>query len=146
MSKILIINGPNLNLLGTRETDIYGNETIEKIKDDCIEKGKEIGIQIDFRQTNSEGEIINWLHEVNKEFDGLIINPAGYTHTSISILDSLKSINKPKIEIHLSNIYSREEYRKKSITGEAMHGLICGFGKNSYMLAITAINNLLKVN
>ena len=146
MSKILIINGPNLNLLGTREINIYGNTTIEKIKEDCIKKGKEINMQIDFRQTNSEGEIINWLHEVNREFDGLIINPAGYTHTSISILDSLKSINKPKIEIHLSNIYSREEYRKKSITSEAMQGLICGFGKNGYMLAITAINNLLKAN
>ena len=112
MSKILIINGPNLNLLGTREINVYGNATIEEIKEDCIKKGKEINMQIDFRQTNSEGEIINWLHEVNREFDGLIINPAGYTHTSISILDSLKSINKPKIEIHLSNIYQEKNIEK----------------------------------
>ena len=133
MKNVLLINGPNLNLIGARETDIYGNISIDDIKNECIIKGKENNINIDFRQTNSEGEIINWIHEVNGNFDGLIINPAGYTHTSIAILDSLKTIKKPKIEIHLSNIYSREEYRKKSITGEAMNGLICGFGKNGYI-------------
>ena len=117
MKNVLLINGPNLNLIGTRETNIYGNISIDEIKNECIEKGKKLDIKIDFRQTNSEGEIINWIHEVASDFDGLIINPAAYTHTSIAILDSLKVIKKPKIEIHLSNIYSREEYRKKITNG-----------------------------
>jgi len=144
MKNILLINGPNLNLIGTRETGIYGNISIDDIKNECIEKGRKLNITIDFRQTNSEGEIIDWIHEINNNFDGLIINPAGYTHTSIAILDSLKVVKKPKIEIHLSNIYSREEYRKKSLTSEAMNGLICGFGKESYILAISAINELIE--
>ena len=144
MKKILIINGPNINLIGTRETDIYGKTNISEIEDQCKKKGINVDLEIDFRQTNSEGEIINWLHEVNNNFEGLIINPAGYTHTSISILDSLKTIKKPKIEIHLSNIYSREEYRKQSITGEGVDGIICGFGVNSYILAIKAIKTLIE--
>jgi len=144
MSKILIINGPNINLIGTRETDIYGKTNISEIENQCKKKGLDINLEVEFRQTNSEGEIINWLHEVNNKFEGLIINPAGYTHTSISILDSLKSITKPKIEIHLSNIYSREEYRKQSITGEGVNGIICGFGVSSYILAIEAIKTLIK--
>ena len=144
MKKILIINGPNINLIGTRETDIYGKTDISEIEDQCKNKGININLEIDFRQTNSEGEIINWLHEVNNNFEGLIINTAGYTHTSISILDSLKTIKKPKIEVHLSNIYSREEYRKQSITGEGVNGIICGFGVNSYILAIEAIKKLIE--
>ena len=143
MKKVLIINGPNLNLIGEREKDIYGSISFEEIKKECLKESNRLGIEADFRQTNNEGEIINWIHEVNSDYDGLIINPAGYTHTSIAILDSLRSINKPKIEIHLSNIYNREEYRKKSITSEGVNGLISGFGVNSYTLAIQAINNLL---
>ena len=143
MKKVLIINGPNLNLIGEREKDIYGSISFEEIKKGCLKESNRLGIETDFRQTNNEGEIINWIHEVNSDYDGLIINPAGYTHTSIAILDSLRSINKPKIEIHLSNIYNREEYRKKSITSEGVNGLISGFGVNSYTLAIQAINNLL---
>jgi len=146
MKKILIINGPNLNLLGKREVEVYGNTTIKEIENKCLKEGNNKNIEMDFRQSNSEGEIINWIHEVNDNFDGLIINPAGYTHTSIAILDSLKNVNKPKIEIHLSNIYSREEYRKKSITSEGMDGLICGFGENSYILAINAVSNLMENN
>ena len=142
MKKVLIINGPNLNLIGEREKDIYGSISFEEIKKECLKESNRLGIETDFRQTNNEGEIINWIHEVNSDYDGLIINPAGYTHTSIAILDSLRSINKPKIEIHLSNIYNREEYRKKSITSEGVNGLISGFGVNSYTLAIQAINNL----
>ena len=125
--KILIINGPNLNLLGQREENIYGNETLDDIKGKCERKGNEVNLEIDFFQSNNEGEIINKLHEIEKNYDGLIINPAAYTHSSIAILDSLRAINEPKIEIHLSNIYSREEYRKKSITSEGVNGLICGF-------------------
>ena len=141
--KILIVNGPNLNLLGQREDNIYGKETLENIKTACQNKSKLIDIDIDFFQSNNEGEIINKLHEVEKFYDGLIINPAAYTHSSIAILDSLRAISKPKIEVHLSNIYSREEYRKKSITSEGVNGLICGFGSNSYILAIEAISKLI---
>ena len=144
MKNILIINGPNLNLIGTREVEIYGKISINEIEEICINEGKNLSINIDFRQTNNEGEIINWIHEVNSKFDGLIINPAGYTHTSIAILDSLKTVDKPKIEIHLSNIHAREDYRKKSITSEGVEGTISGFGIHSYTLALKAISNLLK--
>ena len=143
MKKILIINGPNLNLLGNREDDIYGKESLDKIKSDCEKKGLEKKLEIIFFQSNNEGEIIDKIHEVNDKFDGLIINPAAFTHSSIAILDSLRAINKPKIEIHLSNIYAREEYRKKSITSEGVHGLICGLGGNSYLLGIEAICKLI---
>ena len=143
MKKILIINGPNLNLLGNREDDIYGKDSLDKIKSDCEKKGIEKKLEIIFFQSNNEGEIIDKIHEVNDKFDGLIINPAAFTHSSIAILDSLRAINKPKIEIHLSNIYAREEYRKKSITSEGVDGLICGFGGNSYLLGIEAISKLI---
>ena len=143
MKKILIINGPNLNLLGNREDDIYGKDSLDKIKSDCEKKGIEKKLEIIFFQSNNEGEIIDKIHEVNDKFDGLIINPAAFTHSSIAILDSLRAIDKPKIEIHLSNIYAREEYRKKSITSEGVDGLICGFGGNSYLLGIEAICKLI---
>ena len=143
LKKILIINGPNLNLLGNREDDIYGKESLDKIKSDCEKKGLEKKLEIIFFQSNNEGEIIDKIHQVNDKFDGLIINPAAFTHSSIAILDSLRAINKPKIEIHLSNIYAREEYRKKSITSEGVDGLICGFGGNSYLLGIEAICKLI---
>ena len=126
--KIIIINGPNLNLLGQREDDIYGKDSLDTIKNKCELLGKSKKIEITFFQSNNEG---------------LVINPAAFTHTSVAILDSLRALNKPKIEIHLSNIYSREEYRKKSITSEGVHGLICGFGANSYILGIEAISNLI---
>ena len=143
MKNILIINGPNLNLLGNREDDIYGKDSLEKIKSDCEKKGTEKKLEIDFFQSNNEGEIIDKIHEVNNKYEGIIINPAAFTHSSIAILDSLRAISKPKIEIHLSNIYSREEYRKKSITSEGVDGLICGFGGNSYLLGIEAISKLI---
>ena len=143
MKKVLIINGPNLNLLGNREDDIYGKDSLDKIKSDCEKKGMQEELEIDFFQSNNEGEIIDKIHDVNDKYDGLIINPAAFTHSSIAILDSLRAISKPKIEIHLSNIYAREEYRKKSITSEGVHGLICGFGGNSYLLGIEAICKLI---
>ena len=143
MKKLIIINGPNLNLLGKREENIYGNDTLENIKDNCEKKAEELSLSIDFFQSNNEGDIISKIHEVEKIYDGLIINPAAFTHTSIAILDSLRAIGKPKIEIHLSNIYTREEYRKKSITSEGVDGLICGFGGNSYILGIEAIAKLI---
>ena len=143
MKKIIIINGPNLNLLGNREDDIYGKESLDKIKSDCEKIGIKKRIEIAFFQSNNEGEIIDKIHEVNEKYHGLIINPAAFTHSSIAILDSLRATIKPKIEIHLSNIYAREEYRKKSITSEGVHGLICGFGGNSYLLGIEAICKLI---
>ena len=143
MKKIIIINGPNLNLLGNREDDIYGSDTLEDIKKKCEVEAKNNNLEVIFFQSNNEGEIINKLHEVQNYYDGLIINPAAFTHSSIAILDSLRAINKPKIEIHLSNIYAREDYRKKSITSEGVDGLICGFGSNSYILGIEAITKLI---
>ena len=143
MKKILIVNGPNLNLLGKREDNIYGNDTLDRIEKNCNEKANQLKLEIDFFQSNNEGEIINKLHEVESNYDGLIINPAAFTHSSIAIFDSLRAISKPKLEIHLSNIYAREEYRKKSITSEGVNGLICGFGGNSYILGIEAIAKLI---
>ena len=143
MKRIIIVNGPNLNLLGNREADIYGDTTLDDIKNNCVEKGKTLNLEVYFFQSNNEGEIINYIQEVNEKYDGLIINPAAFTHSSIAILDALRSLNKPKIEIHLSNIYAREEYRKKSVTSEGVDGLICGFGGNSYILGIEAICKLI---
>tara|TARA_Y100000741_G_C18197019_1_gene536002 strand:+ start:360 stop:803 length:444 start_codon:yes stop_codon:yes gene_type:complete len=143
MKKILIINGPNLNLLGNREITYYGDTTLEKIKTICEEHSKKNQLECFFYQSNHEGEIIEKIQLVDKDFDGIIINPAAYTHTSIAILDALRTTSKPKIEVHISNIYAREDYRRKSITSEAVNGVICGFGENGYILAIDAINNLI---
>ena len=143
MKKIIILNGPNLNLLGNRETDIYGNISLKKIEEISKIKCEELKMDLFFSQSNNEGEIINLIQSVEKNYDGLIINPAAYTHTSVALLDALRAISKPKIEIHLSNIYNREENRKKSITSEGADGIICGFGAISYTLAIEALNNLL---
>ena len=143
MKKIIIINGPNLNLLGNREKDIYGIKSLEDVQKESQKKCHELNLECFFCQSNNEGELINFIHSVETNYDGLIINPAAFTHTSIALLDALKSINKPKIEIHLSNIYTREEYRKKSITSEGVNGLICGFGMLSYILAIEAISKLI---
>ena len=145
MKKIIIINGPNLNLLGNREKNIYGDISLQDIEKKTKEKCKEMDMDLFFCQSNNEGELINFIQSVEEEYDGLIINPAAFTHTSVALLDALRAISKPKIEIHLSNIYNREDYRKKSITSEGVNGLICGFGSLSYILAIEAINNLIKV-
>ena len=144
MKKIIIINGPNLNLLGNRENNIYGNQSINDIKTLSEKKCLDLNLECFFYQSNNEGEIINHIQLAEKDYDGVIINPAAFTHTSIAILDALRTISKPKIEIHLSNIYNREMYRKNSITSEGVDGLICGFGHLSYLLAIEAIYNLIK--
>ena len=146
MKKILIINGPNLNLLGNREKEFYGDTTLEKIKSLCEKQCKKNGLECVFFQSNHEGELIEKIHSVEKKFEGIIINPAAYTHTSIALLDALRSTSKPKIEIHISNIYAREDYRRKSITSQAVNGVICGFGENGYSLAIEAIQNLIYNN
>ena len=143
MKKIFIINGPNLNLLGNREKNIYGDTSLEKIKSLCEINCKKHNLECFFYQSNHEGELIEAIHSAERNFDGIIINPAAFTHTSIALLDALRAISKPKIEIHLSNIHAREDYRRKSITSEAVNGLICGFGENGYVLAIDAIKNLI---
>ena len=143
MKKILIINGPNLNLLGNREKNFYGDTSLKRIKSLCEEKCSENNIEMEFFQSNHEGELLEKIHSVNNGFEGIIINPAAYTHTSIALLDALRATSKPKIEVHISNIYSREDYRRKSITSEAVNGVICGFGENGYLLAIEAIKKLI---
>ena len=143
MKRILIINGPNLNLLGNREKQFYGETTLEKIKSLCEQHCETNEIECTFYQSNHEGELIEKIHSVDKGFDGIIINPAAFTHTSVALLDALRATSKPKIEIHISNIYAREDYRRKSITSEAVNGVICGFGENGYVLAIDAMKNLI---
>ena len=143
MKSIIIINGPNLNLLGAREENIYGNSSLKDIESQTQEKCQLLSLKCFFCQSNNEGDLINFIQSAEKNYDGLIINPAAFTHTSVALLDALRSISKPKIEIHLSNIYNREDYRKKSITSEGVNGLICGFGSLSYILAVEAISKLI---
>ena len=143
MKKIIIINGPNLNLLGNREKKFYGDTSLERIKSLCIDECRKNKMEVEFFQSNHEGELIEKIHSVHDGFEGIIINPAAYTHTSIALLDSLRATLKPKIEVHISNIYAREDYRRKSITSEAVNGVICGFGENGYLLAIEAMKNLI---
>ena len=142
--KILFINGPNLNLLGEREQSQYGTITFNELKDLCIKKSKELDINIEFRQSNVEGEIVTWIQKAKGIQDGIIINAAGFTHTSVAIRDALQIFNKTKIELHLSNIYNREEFRKKSLISDVVTGGIFGLGSNGYILAIIAIHKILK--
>ena len=144
MKKIIIINGPNLNLLGNREKEFYGDISLRDIEKKTKVKCQEMNLDLFFCQSNNEGELINFIQSAEEKYDGLIINPAAFTHTSVALLDALRAISKPKIEIHLSNIYNREDFRKKSITSQGVNGLICGFGSLSYILAIEAMNNLIK--
>ena len=144
MKKILVINGPNLNLLGEREVEIYGKTSLEDIESETIKFSKINKIDVEFKQSNEESEIINWIQSCMKNnYKGLLINAGAYTHTSIAIFDALKAIKIPIVEIHLSNIHKREEFRKKSFISEVADGVIFGFGSYSYILAIMAINNLL---
>lgn len=142
--KILILNGPNLNMLGKREPEIYGKETLNDIKKKCEKKATELGINIEFKQSNHEGELVTWIQEAMGKFDAIIINPAAYTHTSIAILDALKTVNLPVIEIHLSNIYKREEFRHCSYISMVADGVISGLGFNGYLLAMNAVVELIK--
>ena len=144
MTNIIIINGPNLNLLGEREQSQYGKITFGDLKSICLEHSKKIGIKLDFQQSNVEGEIVTKIQNARKEYDGIIINAAGYTHTSVSIRDALDIFKKPIIELHISNIYKREEFRQKSLISNVATGIICGLGSNGYILAINAMHELLK--
>ena len=144
MNNILIINGPNLNLLGEREQSQYGSITFDSLKDICLKKSEDLGIKLDFLQSNIEGEIVSIIQDARKRHDGIIINAAGFTHTSVSIRDALTIYKKPIIELHISNIYKREEFRHKSLISGVVTGIICGLGSNGYILAINAMHELLK--
>ena len=143
--KIDIINGPNLNLLGKREPEIYGNSTLEDINKEIQKYASEHDMEINFFQSNIEGEIVTKIQECQNSH-GLIINAAAFTHTSVAILDALKSLNIPKIEVHISNIYKREEFRHKSLISQSVNGIICGFGINGYKLAIEGMKKILNGN
>jgi len=141
--KILFINGPNINLLGEREQSQYGSITYNEIKELCIKKSSELDIKIKFVQSNIEGEIVTWIQKAKVDQDGIIINAAGFTHTSVAIRDALQIFDKIKIELHISNIYKREEFRKKSLISDVVNGGIFGLGSNGYILAIMAIHKIL---
>ena len=143
-NKIIIINGPNLNLLGEREQSQYGSDTFKVLKDKCLKKSREIGLEINFTQSNLEGEIVNIIQEARHEYQGMIINAAGFTHTSVAIRDALSIFKKPIIELHISNIYKREEFRQKSLISDIATGGIFGLGTEGYILAIISIQKILE--
>ncbi len=143
MSLIYILNGPNLNLLGTREPETYGSTTLADIESRCSIRAKSLGFSIDFRQSNTEGDIINSIHEAAKKAQGIILNAGAYTHTSVALHDALKAVALPAIEVHLSNVYKREAFRHHSFISPVAHGVICGFGPMSYELAIEGLASLL---
>ena len=143
-NKIIIINGPNLNLLGEREQSQYGSTTFEQLKENCLEESKKMGIELEFTQSNIEGELVNLIQDARKKYDGMIINAAGFTHTSVAIRDALDLFKKPIIELHISNIYKREEFRHKSLISDIATGGIFGLGVEGYILAIISIQKILK--
>jgi len=140
---ILILNGPNLNLLGVREPETYGSDTLADIEEACLERAAALGIAIDFRQSNHEGQLVDWIQEARESADGIIINPGGYTHSSVAILDALKASDLPVIEVHISNIFRRERFRHRSYVSLAATGVICGLGTQGYLLALDAMARLI---
>ena len=143
-NKIIIVNGPNLNLLGEREQSQYGSTTFKELEENCIKKSNEIGIELKFAQSNIEGELVSSIQNARNEFDGMIINAAGFTHTSVAIRDSLDLFKKPIIELHISNIYKREEFRQKSLISDIVTGGIFGLGTEGYILAIISLQKILQ--
>ncbi len=141
---ILVLNGPNLNLLGVREPATYGRETLADIEEACLERAAELELSVDFRQSNHEGQLLDWIQEARENADGIILNAGAYTHTSIAILDALKAAELPVIEVHLSNIYRRETFRHASYVSAVAQGVICGFGGHGYLLALDAMARLLE--
>ena len=142
--KVIIINGPNLNLLGEREQSQYGSITFEKLRENCMKKSIELNLDVEFAQSNVEGELVNIIQESRKKFDGIIVNAAAFTHTSVAIRDALDLFKKPIIELHISNIYKREEFRQKSLISDIVTGGIFGLGAEGYILAIISMHKLLK--
>jgi len=143
-NKIIIINGPNLNLLGEREQSQYGSGNYEQLKENCLKKSKEIGLDCEFIQSNLEGDLVNTIQDARKNYDGMIINAAAFTHTSVAIRDALELFKKPIIEMHISNIYKREEFRHKSLISGVATGGIFGLGSEGYILAIISLQKLLQ--
>ena len=143
-NKIIIINGPNLNLLGEREQSQYGSTTFKELKENCLKKSNEIGIELEFTQSNVEGELVNLIQDARKKYDGIIINAAGFTHTSVAIRDALDLFKKPIIELHISNIYKREEFRQRPLISDIATGGIFGLGTEGYILAIISLQKILK--
>jgi 3-dehydroquinate dehydratase-2 len=140
--RIQFLNGPNLNLLGQREPEVYGRSTLADIEAKVRQKAKELGVDVDFRQTNLEGELVTWLQQAKGRFDVIVLNAAAYTHTSVALRDAIAAIGVPTIEIHLSNVHAREEFRHKSLIAPVCYGQICGFGADSYILALHASINV----
>ena len=140
---ILVLNGPNLNLLGTREPDIYGRETLADIENMAIAEGKTLGLEVTCRQSNIEGELVTWIQQAMGQFDAIVINPGAYSHTSIAIHDAFRAVGLPVIEVHLSNIYTREPFRHHSYVSGVAQGVICGFGSHGYVLALDAMARLI---
>ncbi len=138
-TKILILNGPNLNLLGSREPIIYGSHSLEQIKRLCETRATELNVEIDFIQTNHEGEMLEHIHDGGARFQGIVLNPAAYSHTSVALLDAVLAVDVPVVEVHLSNIHKREEYRKKSFVSFGAAGVIFGFGATGYILALDGL-------
>ena len=143
-NKIIIINGPNLNLLGEREQSQYGSTTFKELEENCTKKSNEIGIELKFTQSNIEGELVSLIQNARNKYDGMIINAAGFTHTSVAIRDALDLFKKPIIELHISNIYKREEFRQKSLMSDIVTGGIFGLGTEGYILAIISLQKILQ--
>jgi 3-dehydroquinate dehydratase II len=140
---ILVLNGPNLNLLGVREPAVYGRATLADIEEACLERAADLGLSVEFRQSNHEGQLIDWIQEARESADGIILNAAALTHTSVALLDALRAAELPVVEVHLSNIYRREAFRHHSYVSAAATGIICGFGPHGYVLALDAMAQLL---
>jgi 3-dehydroquinate dehydratase-2 len=140
---VLILNGPNLNLLGTREPEIYGHTTLADIESQCRERAPRLGLAVECRQSNSEGELVDWIQEARKNHAGILINPGAYSHTSVAILDALQAVGLPVVEVHLSNIHKRETFRQHSYVSRVAQGVICGFGADGYGMALDALARLL---
>ena len=143
-NNIIVINGPNLNLLGERERSQYGSVTYDELKNNCLKYSKTLAINIEFTQSNIEGEIVTIIQKAKKKYDGLIINAAGYTHTSVAIRDSLMILTIPIVELHITNIYNREKFRHKSLISKAARSIICGFGVKGYILALEGLKEIIK--
>ncbi len=143
MKKILVMNGPNLNMVGIREPGVYGSETLESINKEIKAYAEDLGLECDFYQSNVEGELVSKIHSVLNDYDGCVLNAGAYTHYSYAIRDAISAVNKPFIEVHMSNVHSREEFRHKSVLSAVCKGVIAGFGKNSYMLGISALKGML---
>jgi 3-dehydroquinate dehydratase-2 len=139
---IFVLNGPNLNMLGKREPGIYGGKTLQDIETDCKSAARELGVEIDFRQSNHEGVLVDWLHEAGDKAIGVAINAGAYTHTSVALHDAIRAISIPVVELHISNVHAREEFRHKSMIAPAVKGVICGFGPYSYILALNALKTI----